>query len=49
MKGHTGGSSVRNIFEGSFNEVGKVAGNDIFEGVFKFEASDSRKKFNSTD
>ena len=43
------GSSVINIFEGSFTEEVTVEGKSIFEGEFKFEASESRKKFNSTD
>ena len=39
---------MRNIFEGSFNEEGTRSGKAIFEGGFKFEASEARKKFNST-
>ena len=49
LQGHTDGSSVRNIFEGSFTEEGTGAGKDIFEGGFKFAASEARKKFNSTE
>ena len=45
MKGKPDGYSVINILEVSFNGQGKVAGKDIFEGGFKFEASESRKKF----
>ena len=36
-----------NIFEGSFTEEGTRAVKDIFEGGFKFEASETRKKFNN--
>ena len=35
-QGQPNGSSVRNIFEGSFNEEGTGSGKDIFEGGFKF-------------
>ena len=42
------GSSVRNIFEGSFTEEGTGSGKAVFEGVFKFVASEARKKSNST-
>ena len=31
LQGHPGGSSVRNIFEGSFTEEGTGAGKVIFE------------------
>ena len=48
MKGKPDGYSVINILEVSFTGEGKVAGKDIFEGGFKFEASESRKKFDST-
>ena len=40
---------MRNIFEDSCTEEGKVAGKDIFKVMFKFSASEARKKFNSTD
>ena len=48
LQGQTDISSVRNIFEGSFTEerIGQV--NYIFEGGFKFEASETRKRFNNT-
>ena len=37
---------MSNIFEGSFNEEGTGAGKvAIFEGGFKFAASEARKKF----
>ena len=39
---------MRNIFEGSFTEEGTGAGKDIFEGGFKFAASEARKKSDST-
>ena len=48
MQFHPDGYSVRNIFEGSLNEKGKGSGRDIFEGGFKFSASETRKKFDST-
>ena len=35
-------------FEDSFTEEGMESGNYIFEGGFKFVASESSKKFNST-
>ena len=39
----------KEIFEGSFNEEGTGAGKAaIFEGGFKFAASEARKKFNRT-
>ena len=38
-----------NIFEGSFTEEGTGAGNAIFEGVFKYTASGSRKNFDKID
>ena len=40
---------MRNIFEYSCTEGGTLAGKDIFEGAFKFGASEARKKFDSTD
>ena len=45
MQGKPDEYSVINIIEDSFTKEGKVAGKDIFEGGFKFEASESRKKF----
>ena len=48
LKGQPDGSSVRNIFEDSFTEKGTLAGKAIFEGGFKFETSEARKKFKST-
>ena len=36
---------MRNIFEGSFTEERPVSGNTIFEGGFKFSASEARNKF----
>ena len=42
-------SSVSNISEGSFTEEGTGAGKAIFEGGFKFAASEARKNFNITD
>ena len=43
-----GRSSVRNIFEGSFTEEGKRAGDNFFERGFKLEASETRNKLYST-
>ena len=43
------GSSVRNVFEGSFTEGVTVSGKNIFEGGFKFASSDARDIFDSTD
>ena len=43
------GSSVINIFEGSFTEEVTVEGNAVFEGGLKFVASGSNNNFNSTD
>ena len=48
LQGHPDGFSVRNIFECSITEEGTVSGKAIFEGYFKFAASEARKKFNST-
>ena len=48
MKVQPDGSSVRNIFEGSFNEGVMGSGKTIFEGGFRFASSAERKKFNST-
>ena len=49
MQGQSDGSSVRNIFEGSFTAEVTGTGNCIFEGGFKFSASTTRKKFDITD
>ena len=43
------GSSVGNIFEGSFTEGVTGAVNAIFEGGFKFSASEARNMFDITD
>ena len=43
LQGQSGGSSVSNIFEGSFIEEVTGAGKAIFDGGFKFEASEARK------
>ena len=48
LQGQPDGSSVSNIFEGLFTEKEMGAGKAIFEGGFKFEASEARKKFDST-
>ena len=48
IQGQPGGYSVRNMFEVPFTEEGKGAGQAIFDEGFKFSASDSRKKFDST-
>ena len=48
MQGQTDVSSVRNMFGVSFTEEVTGSEKDIFEGGFKFSASDSRKKFDST-
>ena len=45
LQGHPDGSLVSNIFEGSFTEEGKGPGKAIFEGGFKFSASEERKEF----
>ena len=39
---------MRNILEGSFTEEGTGAGNAIFEGGFKFSASETRNNLYST-
>ena len=44
LQGQPDGSSVRNMFQGSFTEEGTGAGKDIFELGFKFSASEARKK-----
>ena len=43
------GSSVRNSFEYSCTAEGMGAGKAIFNGGFKFAASEARNKFDSTD
>ena len=48
LHGQPDGYSVRNIFYVLFTKEGKGSGKAIFEGVFKFVASESRKKFHST-
>ena len=48
LQGYPDGYSVRNVFEGSFTEDGTGSGKSFFEGGFKFAASESRKKFDST-
>ena len=42
------GSSVSNIFEGLFTEEGTGSGKAIFKGGFKFSASETTEKFDST-
>ena len=42
------GSSVRNSFEDSCTAEGMGAGKAIFNGGFKFAASEASKKFDST-
>ena len=49
MKVQPDGSSVRNIFEGSFNEGVMGSGKTIFEGGITFAASGTRNNFYSTD
>ena len=39
---------MRNIFEDSCTEEGTGSVKDIFEGWFKFSASEARRKFDST-
>ena len=48
LQSHTDGSSVINLFEGSWTEEETKARKAIFEGGFKFAAYEARKKFNST-
>ena len=48
LQGQPDGSSLRNIFEDSCTEDGTIVGKSIFEGGFKFSASDARKNFNRT-
>ena len=43
LQGHPDGSSEINIFDDSCTEEGTEAGEDIFEGGFKFAASEARK------
>ena len=38
---------MRNVFEVSFTQEGTGTGKSVFEGGFKFSASEARKKFNS--
>ena len=49
LQGQPDGSPVRNIFEYSCTEEGMGTGKDIFEGAFKFFASEAREKFEITD
>ena len=49
LQGKTDGSSVINICKGSFTEDGTGSGKSIFEGGFKFSASEARRKFDSID
>ena len=49
IQGKPDGYSVINILEGSFTEERKVAEKAIFEGGFKFEDSEARKKFERID
>ena len=48
MKDQPDGYSVRNIFEDSCTEEGTGSGKAIFEGGFKVEYYEERKKFDST-
>ena len=48
LQGQPGGSSVRNIFEGSLTEEITGSVKAIFEGGLKFAASESRNKLDST-
>ena len=48
LQGQPDGYSVSNIFEGSFTEKGMGAGKAIYEEVFKYAASETRNKFDST-
>ena len=43
MQDHSDGYLMRNIFEYSFTEEGMGSVKDIFEGGFKFAASEARK------
>ena len=49
LQGKPDGYSVRNMFEGSFTEEGMGEGNAIFEGGFKFAASEARNNVDITD
>ena len=49
LQGRPDGSSVRNIFEGSFTEEGMGSGNDIFERKLIFSASEARNNTKRTD
>ena len=49
LQGQSDGSSVRNIFEGSFTEEVTVSVKAVFEVVLKFEASEAGKNFDRTD
>ena len=49
LQGQPDGSTVSNIFEGSFTEEGMGAGNSIFEGWFKFASYYPRKNYKGTD
>ena len=48
LQGKPDGSSLRNVFEGSFTEESTRGGKAIFEGGLKFAASETRKKLYST-
>ena len=48
QKGHPGGSSAKNIFEGSLTEEVTGEGKDILEGGLKFSAYEAMKKFDIT-
>ena len=48
LQGQPDGSSVRNIFEGSFTEEVEGSGKDFLEGGSNFSASEARKNFDST-
>ena len=49
LQGQNDGSLVRNIFEDSCTEEGTVVVKASFEVLFKFAASEARKKFYSID
>ena len=49
LQDHPDGSSVSNIFEGSFTEYVTGSVKAIFEGGLKFSASGARKKFDNTN
>ena len=48
LQGQPDGYSEVDIFNDSCTEEGTGAGEDIFEGGFKFEASEASKYFDST-